>query len=154
MQKKLQKELDEALANEDDPVTTFEQVKRLTYLQAVIDEALRIHSTSGIGLPRIAPEGGLTIGEHYFPEGTILSVPTYTIHRDAEVWGDDPEAFRPERWFEQDQKAIQRTFNPFSFGPRCVTFLIIQYIMSGLRNGADWFITDPASAVILRPWSC
>ncbi|KAI0826257.1 cytochrome P450 [Irpex lacteus] len=121
VQKKLQKELDEALGHEDDPVTTFEQVKRLTYLQAVIDEALRIHSTSGIGLPRVAPEGGLTIGENYFPEGTILSVPTYTIHRDSEVWGSDPEAFRPERWFEQDQKAIQRTFNPFSFGPRsCV----------------------------------
>lgn len=128
MQKKLQKELDEALGNEDDPVTTFEQVKRLTYLQAVIDEALRIHSTSGIGLPRVAPEGGLTIGEHYFPEGTILSVPTYTIHRDSEVWGNDPEAFRPERWFEQDQKAIQRTFNPFSFGPRYVIPLIMDYI--------------------------
>jgi benzoate 4-monooxygenase len=93
-------------------------VKRLTYLPAVIDEALRIHSTSGIGLPRVAPEGGLTIQGHHFPEGTVLSVPTYTIHRDTEVWGNDPSEYRPERWFEQDEKAIQHTFNPFSFGPR------------------------------------
>jgi len=121
VQKKLQKELDGALSSEDEPVATFEQVKKLTYLQAVIDEALRIHSTSGIGLPRIAPEDGLTVGEHFFPEGTVLSVPTFTIHRDKAVWGEDVEAFRPERWFEQDKTAIQKTFNPFSFGPRsCV----------------------------------
>jgi benzoate 4-monooxygenase len=61
------------------------------------------------------------VAGHFFPEGTILSVPTYTIHRDKSVWGEDVEAFRPERFFEQDQTAIQKTFNPFSFGPRaCV----------------------------------
>ena len=118
VQKKLHQELDEALGSEDDPVSTYQQVKSLPYLQAVIDEALRIHSTSGVGLPRIAPEGGLTVCGEFFPEGTVLSVPTYTIHRDPEVWGRDVEGFRPERWFEEDEKAIQKTFNPFSYGPR------------------------------------
>ncbi|PSR74400.1 hypothetical protein PHLCEN_2v9908 [Hermanssonia centrifuga] len=120
VQRKLQKELDDALGTDDDPVSTFEQVKRLPYLQAVIDEALRIHSTSGIGLPRLVPEGGLTVFGRYFPEGTVLSVPTFTIHRDQAVWGEDVEAYRPERWFEQDKVEIQKAFNPFSFGPRCV----------------------------------
>ena len=118
MQEKLQKELDEALGASDDLVCTFEQVKRLPYLDAAINEALRIHSTSAIGLPRVAPEGGLTIDGIHFPQGAILSVPTYTIHRDKEVWGEDVDVFRPERWFERDHAAIQRTFNPFSFGPR------------------------------------
>lgn len=118
VQRKLQKELDDALGAEDDPVTTFEQVKRLSYLQAVIDEALRIHSTSGVGLPRVVPEGGLTVCGRFFPEGTVLSVPTFTIHRDEEVWGKDVENFRPERWFEQDKNDMQKAFNPFSFGPR------------------------------------
>ncbi|EJC99221.1 cytochrome P450 monooxygenase pc-bph [Fomitiporia mediterranea MF3/22] len=119
--KRLQQELDTALAGEDDPVATFQQVKSLPYLDAVINEVLRIHSTSGIGLPRLVPEGGLTVCGKTFPEGTVLSVPTYTIHRDKEVWGEDVEAMRPERWLEGDQAAIQKTFNPFSFGPRaCV----------------------------------
>lgn len=118
VQAKLQKELDEALSGADDDVAYYEQVKRLPYLDACINEALRIHSTSAIGLPRIAPEGGLTIESVHFPQGAILSVPTFTIHRDKEVWGDDVEVFRPERWFERDHAAIQRTFNPFSFGPR------------------------------------
>lgn len=101
-------------------VSTFEQVKRLTYLEAVINESLRIHSTSAIGLPRLVPEGGLTILGKYFPPNTVLSVPSYTIHRDKGVWGDDADVFRPERWFERDQTAIQKTFNPFSYGPRYV----------------------------------
>jgi len=51
----------------------------------------------------------------------VLSVPSYTIHRDKEVWGEDADVFRPERWFERDQTAMQKTFNAFSFGPRaCV----------------------------------
>jgi len=120
-QRKLQKELDEALQNEDDDsATSFEVVKNLPYLNAVINEALRLHSTSGIGLPRIVPEGGVTIQGHFFKEGTVLSVPSYTIHRDREVWGDDVAIYRPERWFERDNDAIQRTFNPFSYGPRYV----------------------------------
>ena len=122
MQLKLQQELDAALAGgaEDDPVAEFEVVKRLPYLEAVINEALRIHATSGIGLPRLVPAGGLTVSGVFFPEGAVLSVPTYTIHRDRAVWGEDADAFRPERWFEQDKNAMQKTFNPFSFGPRSV----------------------------------
>ncbi|KZT71867.1 cytochrome P450 [Daedalea quercina L-15889] len=121
VQQKLQHELDVALGSDDDPVSTYEQVKRLPYLEAVINEGLRIHSTSGIGLPRLVPEGGLTVCGKYFSEGTVLSVPSYTIHRDKEAWGDDADAFRPERWSEREEKVYQRAFNPFSFGPRsCV----------------------------------
>ncbi|KAI0002159.1 cytochrome P450 monooxygenase [Russula compacta] len=121
VQRKLQQELDEALGNEDDPDTSFENVKNLPYLNAVINEALRLHSTSGIGLPRLVPQGGMTIQGHFFKEGTVLSVPSYTIHRDREVWGDDVGVYRPERWFERDNDVIQKTFNPFSYGPRaCV----------------------------------
>ena len=73
-----------------------------------------------MGLPRLVPEGGLHVSGKFFPEGAVLSVPSYTIHRDPEIWGNDAEVFRPERWFEQDQAGIQKTFNPFSYGPRSV----------------------------------
>ncbi|KAH9932186.1 cytochrome P450 [Fomitopsis serialis] len=148
VQQKLQHELDEALGSDDDPVSTFEQVKRLPYLEAVINEALRIHSTSGIGLPRVVPEGGMTVLGQYFPEGTVLSVPTYTIHRNTEVWGKDVDAFRPERWFEQDEKAIQKTFNPFSFGPRsCVgrnlASMELLVIISSILRRYHFVLEDP-----------
>lgn len=48
-------------------------------------------------------------------------VQAYTIHRDTSVWGEDSEAYRPERWFERDSKLLQSSFIPFSYGPRsCV----------------------------------
>jgi benzoate 4-monooxygenase len=118
---KLQAELDAAIPREVD-VPTFEMVRDLPYLQAVINEALRIHSTSGIGLPRQIPADspGLNIAGYYFPAGTVLSVPNYTMHHSREIWGPDADEFRPERW-EKLTPRQKGAFNPFSYGPRaCV----------------------------------
>ncbi|CAE6470467.1 unnamed protein product [Rhizoctonia solani] len=97
----------------------YADIKSLPYLQACINEGLRLHSTSGIGLPRIVPPGSnLEVCGEKFNEGTVLSVPSYSIHHSQEVWGDDAEEFRPERWLGRD---VGKEFNPFSFGPRaCV----------------------------------
>ncbi|KAK0466888.1 cytochrome P450 monooxygenase [Desarmillaria tabescens] len=115
VQEKLQKELDEHLGSD---VAIAEQAKNLPYLQAVINEGLRLYPAVAMGLPRVAPEGGMMILGNYFPAGTIVSVPTYTIHRDPAVFGDDVEEFRPERWFERDSASMSKAFNPFSVGPR------------------------------------
>ena len=93
-QTKLRKELDDELVGNTEPVTSFDQVRHLPYLNACINEALRLHSTSSLGLPRLVPEGGLEVCGRWYPEGTVLSVPSYTIHRDAEVWGADFEEYR------------------------------------------------------------
>jgi benzoate 4-monooxygenase len=71
-----------------------------------------------MGLARSVPSGGLEVCGKFFPEGSILSVPSYSLHRVKEVWGEDAEVYRPERWFEIDQSLLQKAFNPFSFGPR------------------------------------
>ena len=104
-------------------------MKQLPYLDACINEALRIHSTSALGLPRIVPEGGLDIAGKYFPEGTVVSVPSFSIHRDKQVWGEDVEVYRPERWMEGDVALMQKTFNPFSVGPRCVVPFVFFYFL-------------------------
>lgn len=119
---KLQAELDEKIPTGIN-IPSYEMVKDLPYLQMVINETLRIHSTSSLGLPRLVPSGpGVTILGHHFPAGTVLSVPSYTIHHSTEIWGPDADAFVPERWtpdrITDRQKAA---FIPFSYGPRsCV----------------------------------
>ncbi|KAL1609239.1 hypothetical protein SLS59_001603 [Nothophoma quercina] len=117
--RKLQQELDEALPSDDVP--TFAAVKDLPYLDNVIKETMRIHSTSSLGLPRQVPPGpGLTINGKHFPQGTVLSVPAYTIHHSKEIWGPDADTFRPERWEKVTEKQ-KAAFIPFSYGPRaCV----------------------------------
>ncbi|EHK98820.1 Cytochrome P450 [Glarea lozoyensis ATCC 20868] len=117
---KLQKELDAAIP-EDIDVPSFEMVKDLPYLHNVIQETMRIHSTSALGLPRVVPPGpGITLLGQHFPAYTVLSVPSYTIHHSPEIWGPDVEEFKPERWDRLTER--QKTaFIPFSYGPRsCV----------------------------------
>jgi len=117
--KKLQAELDHALPS--DGVPTFEQVRDLPYLDMVIKETLRIHSTSSQGLPRLIPPGdGLDVGGKHFPQGVVLSVPAYTMHHSKEIWGSDADEYRPERW-EKVTETQKMAFIPFSYGPRaCV----------------------------------
>jgi benzoate 4-monooxygenase len=117
---RLQEELDAAIPSGTD-VASYAQVKHLPYLKRCIDEGMRLHSTSAIGLPRIVTgTEGVNFEDAHFPPGTVLSVPSYTIHHLAEIWGDDVEEFNPERWLSLNER--QKTaFNPFSYGPRaCV----------------------------------
>ena len=85
---------------------------------------MRIHSTSSLGLPRQIPPNSkpITLAEHTFYPGDILSVPAYTIHHSHEIWGPDVEEFVPERWAPGRLTARQKAaFIPFSVGPRaCV----------------------------------
>jgi benzoate 4-monooxygenase len=119
---KLQAELD-AVIPAGVSVPSFAVVKDLPYLQAVINETLRIHSTSSLGLPRVVPVDGpgVDIFGHHFPGGTVLSVPSYTIHHSSDIWGADAELFVPERWERGVSEAQKCAFIPFSYGPRsCV----------------------------------
>lgn len=120
---KLQQELDAAIPADVADVPTYEMVRDLPYLQDVVNETLRFHSTSGIGLPRQIPfenSQGVHLLGHYFPPGTVLSVPSYTIHHSKAIWGPDADEFRPERW-ETVTPRQKNAFIPFSYGPRaCV----------------------------------
>ena len=118
---KLQAELDAALPL-GERVPTYDAVRDLPYLGAVIHETLRIHCTSGIGLPRLIPAGspGVTLKGRHFPAGTVLSVPTYSVHHSREIWGEDADDFVPQRW-ERLTPRQKNAFIPFSYGPRaCV----------------------------------
>ena len=88
---------------------------------------MRLHSTAGLGLPRVVPETGLTIAGKTFAPGTEVSCPAYTIHRLKTIWGEDADEFNPDRWSRGNRAEMSKYFIPFSTGPRQVS-AILEYI--------------------------
>jgi len=78
-------------------LTTPSKLISLPYLRAVVDETLRLAPPVPSLLPRQVLKGGITIDGNFIPEGTIVGVPAYAIHRNPEYF-PEPEKFIPERW--------------------------------------------------------
>lgn len=102
---KLQKEIDDAFQRGaiSSPVRYVEAAK-LEYLNAVVTEALRAHAATGFVLEREVPEGGTTIAGTFIPAGTIVGINSWVMHANKQVYGEDAEEFRPERWFESEER--------------------------------------------------
>lgn len=95
----------------------WNDVRELPYLSAVIYESLRCHPAAGLPLERVVPAGGLTVGGHHIPAGTIVGCSAWVVHRDEGVYGAHPAEFRPERWVEAGAEQLARMRNCLlSFG--------------------------------------
>lgn len=92
---------------------------RLEYLNACLEETLRIYPPTPNGFPRIVPSSGAIVCGKHVPAGTSVSV-THIAAYHAEKNFHLADQFIPERWmgdprFESDKKSV---LQPFSYGPR------------------------------------
>ena len=95
----------------------FELIAKLRYVRRVFDEALRLHPTVP-GYYRAAREDTLLAGVHPMRKGDWVLALTMTLHRDPR-WGDDPDAFDPDRFAPENVKARPAgLYKPFGTGPR------------------------------------
>lgn len=111
VESRLRKELDTVLDGEHPGP---EHLDDLTYTEQVIDEALRLYSPAHTLFRKATTN--VTIDGYTIPEGDLLYLPQWVVHRD-ERWWDDPAEFRPER-FDSDEDRPSFAFFPFGAGPR------------------------------------
>jgi cytochrome P450 len=99
---KLQAELDNAFTNGQLSLPIrYAQASKLPFFAACVKEGMRLHPSVGLHLPRIVPEGGCQLAGHYFPAGSRVGVNPTVIHRNAAVFGEDANQFKPERWLNK-----------------------------------------------------
>lgn len=98
---RLRHELDEADGPNgglSKPFPTWKEVCDLPYLDAVIQEGLRMHPPFCLPLERVVPKGGLVIGGNFYAEGTVIGMSPYVVNRHRPTFGEDAEIWNPERW--------------------------------------------------------
>lgn len=99
---------------------SFSGLQDLAYMNACLNEALRMFPPIPTGLTRTVPEGGDTVAGEFLPGDTTVSCHSWaTAHSPLNF--RRPDEFIPERWlddygeFAGDQKDASQAF---SLGPR------------------------------------
>lgn len=87
----------------------------LPYTGAVFAEALRLFPPAwAIGRRTLED---VELGGYTVPKGCVVLLSPYVTQRDAR-WFPEPEAFRPERWLEEDEARPKFAYFPFGGGAR------------------------------------
>ncbi|KAF6839318.1 cytochrome p450 [Colletotrichum musicola] len=115
--RQLRAEIDAYFAEHAEP--EHSALAKLPYLQACVDEALRLHPPVPSGVQRMTPPEGLDLDGTFIPGDTIIQVPTHTMFRGK--WHERifPNAteFIPERWTTRpDMVREPGAFVPFGTG--------------------------------------
>ncbi|KAM5364617.1 hypothetical protein ACJZ2D_011398 [Fusarium nematophilum] len=112
--KLLQAEVDKHFS--DTEIVDSTTLAKLPYLQACIDESLRMHSALPSGVQRQTPPQGLCIGEAFIPGNALVNIPLHSLFRDERVFAH-PDKYIPERWTSKPELVKDNAvFAPFMIG--------------------------------------
>ncbi|KIO26747.1 hypothetical protein M407DRAFT_74068 [Tulasnella calospora MUT 4182] len=166
-QAKLREELQSVTT--DRPTT--DELNALPYLDAVVRETLRLNSALDI-TPRCAGQdtsipvstpyidrNGVERMEISIGAGEEIIIPISLINRDKEIWGEDADEFKPERWLEGNthprSSEIPGVFSSiltFLGGPRaCIGYrfalLEMKVLIFALLRNISVELPDPAPEI-------
>ncbi|KAI1809735.1 putative N-alkane-inducible cytochrome P450 [Poronia punctata] len=118
--------LSEEVAELDGQIPGYDSLKNMRYLKSVLNETLRLYPPvpTNMRFARVdttLPRGGGPDGTSpvFIPKDSRVFYSAWTIHRMPEIWGNDAEEFRPERWLDTENPLRPGWgYIPFNGGPR------------------------------------
>jgi cytochrome P450 len=115
-----------------DRVVTDAEARSMPYLQAVIREGLRMYPPITGMMSKEVPPQGDTFKGVWLPGGTKIGKCVWGLMRRKDIWGEDSESFKPERWLKANGENLKEMESVvdlvFGFG---------KYLCLG-RNIAFW----------------
>ena len=154
---------DEILSSFPDNETPhFGDLKSLSYLRALINESLRLYPIVPENLRSCREDTTLPTGGGpdakspvFVPKGYEVHWSLWSMHRRHDLYGDDADEFRPERWIDGDAQKVKGygrngdggkglrvgwEYVPFNGGPRVcigqqfalmeIMFVIVRFVQS------------------------
>lgn len=124
---RLRREL-RSVVRDETALPRWSTLEQLPYLNAIIQEALRLMHGVASRITLVAPDEDLVYvatddSSHVIPRSSSIGMSSYMIHNDSKLY-PDPTAFLPERWLDENgtrDRELDKYMMSFSKGPRqCV----------------------------------
>ncbi|GMS91872.1 hypothetical protein PENTCL1PPCAC_14047, partial [Pristionchus entomophagus] len=105
----------------------YDDLIELKYTAAVIKESLRHYPLASFVVFRVCQKA-TSLGGIPVQIGDNVLTDTWSMHMDREIWGEDAEEFRPERWLEESSSRPRVAFQSFGEGPRMCIGMRLAYV--------------------------
>lgn len=138
--------VDEVLGDE---VPRVEHLAQLRYIEQVLMESLRIWPTAAAFAVKPL-EDTVLAGKYNLTTRDTVMILEPMLHRDPAVWGEDAEAFRPERFAPENAEQLPpNAWKPFGTGKRaCIgrpfAMQEAQLVLAMMLQRFDFVFDDPA----------
>ncbi len=141
---------------------TMKDLANLPYTDMIIKESMRLYPPAWLVGIRVAMQD-VMLGDYLIPKGSYVMMSPYANHHNPRYF-ENPEAFTPERWTPEFEKALPRfAYFPFGGGPRvCIgnSFSMMESRLILATIAQRWHFDllsdqniEPEPLVTLRPKS-
>ncbi|WJX14516.1 unspecific monooxygenase [Trifolium repens] len=157
-QNQLREEIKEVVGNNELDITMLAGLKKMKW---VMNEVLRLYPPAP-NVQRQARED-IQVDDVTVPNGTNMWIDVVAMHHDPELWGEDVNEFKPERFMDDVNGGCKHKMGylPFGFGGRmCVgrnlTFMEYKIVLTRLLSNFTFKVSpnyhhSPAIMLSLRP---
>lgn len=124
----------------EDNLTNSRGLKNYPYLDAIINEGLRLYPPAAQSFRKMKEDRCLD--GYHLPKDWVMVVPIGAVMRNPDLW-DKPDQFDPERFIRDEHKTHQMMHIPFGGGPRhCIgqnfAMIVLRLTLALLVKNYSW----------------
>ncbi|KAL4768502.1 cytochrome P450 [Aspergillus nidulans var. acristatus] len=141
------------------PFPAWKEVSDLPYLDACVNEGIRLHPPFCLPFERVVPKGGIMVGKSFIPEGTVIGMSPYVVNRHKKTFGEDAGSWNPDRWMVDAEKRRVLEGSVLTFGAgrriclgRHISILEMKKIIPALVLRYQFDLLDPKKYTVENSW--